>query len=102
MNIKNLAELKRALKDHPFEIVEHFIKPEYTGQKRIVQVMQTNGMYTGIYQDPNAELSKVNYGKGTWLAFGKASDWTFTNGVCQQKRRDGSPIWTIRILDIAA
>ena len=100
MEIKNLAQFKRAMKDgYVFEIIEHFIKPERTGEKRVVQVLQTNGMYTGIYNDPDNELNKVNYGKGTWIAFGKASDWTFCNGVCQQSYK-GGPIWAIRVLDI--
>ena len=98
MNIKNLSELKRALSTHPFEIVEHFIKPDYTGQTRIVQVMQTNGMYSGIYNEPDAEISKQNYGKGSWIAFGKASDWTFFHGLCHQKH-NGKSIWTIRVLE---
>lgn len=97
--VKNLAELKRALAAGvPFEVVEHFIHPDYTGQKRVVQKMQTNGMYTGIYGDPDAPLSKVNYGKGSWIDFGKASDWTFCNGLCQQ-HPNGRPIWSIRLLE---
>lgn len=99
MMIKNLAELKRALgAGHPFEIVEHFIRQDFTGQKRVVQKMQTNGMYTGIYGDPNAEISKANYGKGYWADFGKASEWTFVNGLCQQKKGD-RPVWSIRVLE---
>ena len=64
MLITNLSQLKRALKEkHVFEIIEHCIKPEHTGEKRVVQVMQTNGMYSGIYGDPQHPISNLNYGK---------------------------------------
>ena len=51
-----------------------------------------------IYGDPDCEISRCNNGRGSWIEFGKASDWTFCNGVCCQKFRD-KPIWTIRVLD---
>ena len=74
---------------HWFEETFQFsvAEAEYTGQKRVVQKLQTNGMYTGIYVDPDCEISRFNNGKGSWIGFGKASDWTFCNGVCQQKYR---------------
>ena len=99
MVVNNLSQFKKAMKDgHVFEIVEHFIKPERNGEKRVVQVLQTNGMYTGIYGNPTCEISTCNNGKGSWIEFGKASDWTFCNGVCQQKYK-GRPIWSLRVLD---
>ena len=39
--IKNLSQLKRAMRvGTVFEVVDHYVRPEYTGQKRIVQVTQ--------------------------------------------------------------
>ena len=99
MEIKNLSQFKKAMQNGCiFEIVEHFIKPEYTGQIRCVQVMQTNGMYTGIAGNPNAEISKMNRGKGSWIEFGKAGDWTFPDGLCKQSTR-GNPIWTLKVME---
>lgn len=100
MEIKNLSQLKKALKDgHTFEIVEHFYHPEYAGQVRCVQVLQTNGMYTGIVGEPTSRISLLNGCKGSWCDFGKASDWVFENGLCKQSHDHGTPIWTIRVLD---
>lgn len=99
MGIKNLSQFKKAMRNGcVFEIVEHFSRPEYNGQIRCVQVMQTNGMYTGIAGNPDAELSKMNHGRGSWIAFGKADDWAFVNGLCQQSFR-GNPIWTLRVME---
>lgn len=99
MEIKNLSQFKKAMQNGcTFEIVEHFIRPEYIGQIRCVQVMQTNGMYTGISGKPDAELSKANHGRGSWIEFGKAGDWTFSDGLCKQSIR-GNPIWTLRVME---
>lgn len=94
--IKNLSQFKRAMKvGTVFEIVEHYVRPEYAGQKRIVQVCQTNGFYSGIYGDPNHRLSKANYGKGVWMEYGKAKDWEFHNDMCICK-----DCFAIRILEV--
>ena len=98
LEIKNLSQFKKAMKDgHTFEIVEHFVHPEYTGQVRCVQKLQTNGMYTGIAGQPRHQVSQLNFGKGCWTTFGKASDWVFENDLCKMSCR-GKPVWTIRVL----
>ena len=98
MEIKNLSQLKRALKvGARFEIVEHYIKPAYTGQIRRVQVVQTNGLYTGIDGKPDDPVSKSNYGKGSWIEFRKASNWEFSDGCCTQSCARGK-VWKIRVL----
>ena len=80
--IKNLAQLKRALTvGTKFKMVNHWHE-DYIGQIRVVQGVQTNGIYSGIYGDPDNTLSKLNQGKGLWMAFGKAKEWHFENGVC--------------------
>lgn len=99
MKIKSFAELKRAFQNkNPFEIVEHYKKPEYAGQIRVPQVVQTNGMYSGIYGEPDSFVSKQNYGKGSWIAYGKASDYQFDGEEIIQSVR-GRPIWKIKLLD---
>ena len=105
MKIANLSQLKRAFAaGHDFEIVEQYIKPEHTGEIRRVNVLQTNGMYTHVVGGKldNAEMVNAwNYGKGSWIDFGKAGDWTFCDDLCTFAFR-GRKIWTIRILDSAA
>jgi hypothetical protein len=97
--IKSLAHFKREMKaGHRFKILRHFVKPEYTGQIRVPQVIQTNGMFSGNAGDRKAQVSQQNVGRGSWIAFGKASDWEFReDGVCVQKYK-GNPIWEIQVL----
>lgn len=97
--IKNLSQFKKAMGEgYIFEIVEHFMHPEMTGQKRYVSKMQTNAMYTKVYGDPDNKLNAWNNGLGSFIEFGKASDWVFVNGLCQQKW-NGNPVWSLRILN---
>ena len=97
--IKNLSQFKKAMNEgYIFEIVEHFVHPEMAGQKRYVSKMQTNSMYTKVYGDPDNKLNSCNNGLGSFIQFGKASDWVFVNGLCQQKS-NGNPVWTLRLLN---
>lgn len=96
--ITNLSQFKKAMKaGQKFQIIEHFNFPERNGEIRQPNVVQTNGMYTTIPDNPDSNVTKANNGRGSWIAFGKASDWTFTNGVIQQSF-SGKPIWTLRMI----
>ena len=98
MTVKNLSQLKRVLASGaPFEIVSHHIHPEYTGHVRSVRIMQTNGMYTGMYGDPHAYINGLNSGKGLWCSFGKASDWTFCGDIIKLNLH-GRPVMDIRLI----
>lgn len=95
MQIKNLSQLKRVLNDrHMFQIIEHKNCPQYIGDVREVNIMQTNGMYSRSVLNLFSDTIPANNGKGTWLPFGKASDWTFTGDLCTLK-----DTWTIKVLD---
>ena len=101
--ICNLNQLKKALAaGRDFEIVEHYIKPEMAGQIRAVNVLQTNGMYThvvgGCAHDMKDKVNGWNEGRGSWIGFGKASDWKFCDGLCTQSR-NGRTIWTVRVIE---
>ena len=48
--------------------------------------MQSNGLYSGIYNNPEHEISKANDGKGSWLDFGKASEWKFEGTLCTLRK----------------
>ena len=97
MEIKNLAQLKRASQSgSPFMILKHYVKPEFEGQVRKPSVVQTNGFYSVILDNPDHPVSNFNGGKGSWIEYGKASDWTFEDGVCKlYSSRKGRPVWEI-------
>ena len=105
MKIANLSQLKKAFAaGHDFEIIEHYVRPEQSGQIRRVNVLQTNGMYTHVIngdEETKRTFSNCNYGKGSWCEFGKASDWTFCDDLCTFSIR-GRKVWTIRVLDNVA
>ena len=103
IEIKNLSQLKRAINaGTPFVILKHYIKPEFEGQIRKPSVVQTNGFYSVIHGDPEHPVSKFNEGKGSWLAYGNASGWSFEDGVCKlfdiKKER---PVWEIKFVEEA-
>ena len=95
--ITNLSQFKSVCSREKvaFYVEKHYLKPEYTGQKRIVQVVQSNGFYTGILDEPENKLSKCNQGKGIWLQFGKAKDWKFCDDglICIS-------LYGVRVMDI--
>ena len=97
--IKNLAQMKRALvKGARFEMVMSNVHPETVGQIRMVNVTHTNGIYSVVDGDPAHEISMANYGKGYWMPFGYARNWSFEGGLCTGHRIDGEPVFSIRIL----
>lgn len=45
--IKNLSQLKKAINEKKeFKIVRHYIHPDYEGQVRVPNIIQTNGFYS--------------------------------------------------------
>jgi hypothetical protein len=79
MIIKNLAQLKRAIEARtPFNVVEHFYHPQYTGQKRIPNYIQTNGFYSVVRDNQRHEINSYNRGRGVFCPYGKAREnWEF-------------------------
>lgn len=103
--ISNFSQFKKAIQEKKrFKIIEHNIKPEFIGQVRLPNVIQTNGFYSVIDGEPENPLSQVNYGKGLWCEFGKASEWKFENGKCSRIRRgqlynDDNVMFTFEFID---
>lgn len=98
MEIKNLAQLKRAIKEgHKFIIRKHYIRPECEGQIRKPNVVQTNGFYSIEDGKPDSKITLANNKKGSWIEYGKASDWKFENGICKQCFRENA-IWEIEVI----
>lgn len=82
MKIKSLAELKRKMvKGCHFIITEHYYHPEFSGNLREVNVVQTNGVYSINPTDLHCKESTCNNGKGTWMEFGKAGNWDFDDDM---------------------
>lgn len=97
--IKTLAGLKRAIQSGLcFKIKKHYIKPEYDGQIRKPNIIQTNGFYSIVPNEPKHFVSLANDGRGFWASYGKASEWSFENGVCKQIFR-GREIWEIEFIE---
>ncbi len=82
VEIKNLAQLKRALTvGTEFEIKSH-LRPEVINQIRQVKYADTTGIYSIRPDAPDDKISTANGGRGSYLDWGKASDWEFKNGTC--------------------
>lgn len=100
MKIKNLAQLKRVVQEKKeFVIKEHRIK-EWIGQKRTPNIIQSNGFYSIVTGQPAHEVSLANAGKGSWIEYGKASQWEFQDGLCsmylpEKEHLPENRIWTI-------
>lgn len=97
--ITNLSQLKKAIENkQEFKVIDHW-KSENIGQIRKPNIIQTNGFYSIIPNEPNYKLSIANGGEGSWIDYGKASQWEFKDGVCYQyggkERNMGQFIWAI-------
>lgn len=75
--IKNLSQLKKKLiPGIQFEILEHK-RPECVGQRREINIANTQGFYSIIPGKPEHSISLANGGKGYWLPWYKAPYWSF-------------------------
>lgn len=81
--IKNLSQLKKALKAGTrFQIMSH-CRPECVGQTREVTVSNTQGFYSIVIGDGALEKSnQSNGGRGPVLWWSKAPFWDFKEGIC--------------------
>lgn len=104
LTIRNLAQLKKAISaGHCFEIVNHYLHSDCTGQIREPTKVQTNGFYSRVYRDHTHKVSHCNGGLGYWMAYRKASDWEFDGEICTCWRcttGTREKVWDIRVLDI--
>ncbi len=86
--IKNLAQLKRALTvGTEFEITS-YIRDDVVNQRRRVNYADTAAIYSIRPDAPDdAKTTLANNGRGSYLPWEKASDWEFANGVCTAYRK---------------
>lgn len=82
LDITNLSQLKKAIKEGKQFIIQDHNKKEYIGQIRKPNVIQTNGFYSVIPDEPENKISLANGKRGSWLEYGKATLWDFYKGRC--------------------
>ncbi len=88
VDIKNLAQLKRALTvGAEFEITS-YIRDDVVNQWRRVKEADTVAIYSIRPDAPDDEKTTLaNHGRGSYLPWEKASDWGFANGICTAYRK---------------
>lgn len=97
--VRNLSQLKRKINSGArFKILEHYVKPDFNGQVRKPNIVQTNGFYSIVDGEPDNAVTLANDGKGYISWYGKASDWVFTDEYCEFSYR-GKKIWKIAFID---
>jgi len=98
--IKNLSQLKKKFNEElpTFEIVDHCRK-ECIGQIRKVNISNTVGFYSIVPDDLSARETKANDGKGSFMAYVKASRWKFNNGLCSSYLGNGTLIMSFKIIN---
>lgn len=101
--IKNLNQLKRALRPGMrLEVIGH-CRPGCIGQLREVTWVNTQGFYTKTLNPPDPKLNAANEGRGAILWWGAARTWEFEDGVCKSYTRSEHTAETLimafRVLD---
>lgn len=83
--VKNLAQLKRAIKiGMEFEITDH-VRPECIGEKRVI-----TGFNTVDFTSRKLDEAGGPYGKDIHMDFGKAKNWNFSENKMTAYLEDGS------------
>lgn len=82
MEVKNLSQLKRTIAEGSVFIIKNHRVPEFVGQRRKGNVIQTNAVYLVVPGEPDNKVSQANGKRGSFLEYGKASAWEFNNGLC--------------------
>lgn len=86
--IENLNQLKRTLRPGiQLEILDH-CRPECIGQLREVTLVNTQGFYTKVLNQPDNKINAGNNGRGSILWWGAARTWEFEDGVCKSYTHD--------------
>jgi hypothetical protein len=103
--IKNLSQLKKALKANPrLEITGH-CQSDYVGQVRRVTLANSVGFYSVMDGQPDHKISRANQGRGSVLYWSNAPFWTFRDGVCSlfshEDHTQEHLIMAFRVLDDA-
>ena len=103
--IKNLNQLKRTLRPGiRLEILDH-CRSECIGQLREVTLVNTQGFYTKVLNQPDNKINAGNNGRGSMLWWGPAKTWAFEDGICSSYQYGSNTtknlIVTFRVLEEA-
>ena len=102
--VKNLSQLKKALRaGSQFTVIDH-ARQECIGEQREVTYANTQGFYSIVPSNPNCRTSLANNGRGSILWWSKAPFWEFEDGVCSlyasdTKREDKYLIMSLQITE---
>lgn len=92
--IKNLSQLKKAIKPGMmFEITDH-LRPECIGERRIVTGVSTVD-FTSRKLDENGEPT----GKDLHMEFDRAKNWTFNGGELTSRLDNGDMLMSFHFID---
>ena len=100
--IKNLNQLRRTLREGTqLEILDH-CRPECIGQIRNITLVNTQGFYSTVANQPDASANRGNGGRGPILWWGRAAHWQFADGVCsvfdsEQKHTEEELVMSFRV-----
>ena len=93
-DVKNLSQLKRAIKPGMmFEISDH-LRPECVGERRIVTGVSTVD-FTSRKLDENGEPT----GKDLHMEFDRAKNWTFDGGELTSRLDNGDMLMSFHFID---
>lgn len=93
-DVKNLSQLKRAIKPGMmFEISDH-LRPECIGERRIVTGVSTVD-FTSRKLDENGEPA----GKDIHMEFDRAKNWTFDGGELTSRLDNGDMLMSFHFID---
>ena len=93
-SVKNLSQLKKALKQGmEFEITNH-LRPECIGEHRVITSVNSVG-FTSKKLDENGEPS----GKALHMEWDKASNWTFNGGEFTSRIDENQVLMSFHLVD---
>ncbi|MBR1382365.1 MAG: DEAD/DEAH box helicase family protein, partial [Ruminococcus sp.] len=92
--VKNLSQLKKALKPGMmFEITDH-LRPECIGERRMVTGVNTVE-FTSRKLDENGDPT----GKDIYMEFGRAKNWSFDGGELTSRLDNGDMVMSFHFID---
>ena len=101
--IKNLNQRRTLREGTQLEILDH-CRPECIGQIRNITLVNTQGFYSTVANQPDASANRGNGGRGPILWWGRAAHWQFADGVCsvfdsEQKHTEEELVMSFRVLE---
>lgn len=102
--IKNLNQLRRTLREGTqLEILDH-CRSECIGQVRNITLVNSQGFYSTIVNQPGASANRGNGGRGPILWWGRAAHWQFKDDICsvfdsEKEHTEEQLVMSFRVLE---